>query len=369
MVNKKFLWEVTTWDKRFSGIDKSMQPKVIKYHYYLAKELKEIEQEDGDIRILYTTEEEAYTNRENVGDNISSGEIVAIPWGGNASVKYFNGEFVTADNRIATSSNTDILLNKYLYYWMLSHLDELESYYRGAGIKHPSMYSVLTMEITIPDPKIQQDIITKLDNITSLISNLNKEIKLTKKQFEHYRDTLLDLEGKEGVEMIKLGDYANVLRGKRLTKQMLNEEAYYPVFHGGIEPLGKYEHYNREANTVMIINVGASAGTVGFCDCKFWSSDGCFCISHSELFNDKFLFYYMQTKTHFLQSQVRYAGIPTLDNSVVENIMVPKLPPANQANIVSKLDTFSNLISKLEEERDLHQKQYEYYREKLLTFE
>ena len=114
MLEWKKIWELTIWDKKFNGVDKLMQPKVIKYHYYLANELTNLERNDGDIRILYTTDKVAYTSSEDVEGNISEGEVVAIPWGGNPTVKYYHGKFVTADNRIATSNDTTVLNNKFL---------------------------------------------------------------------------------------------------------------------------------------------------------------------------------------------------------------------------------------------------------------
>ena len=171
------------------------------------------------------------------------------------------------------------------------------------------------------------------------------------------------------VEWKKLGDICEVQRGKRLTKNLLDDKAAYPVYHGGLDPLGRYGQYNREANTVMVINVGASAGTVGFCNCRFWSSDGCFCISHSELLDNKYLFYYLQTKTHYLQSQVRHAGIPTLDNPIVEKIMLPLLSLSEQQRIVEQLDTFTSSIENLKEQIAQRRKQYEYYRDQLLDLE
>ena len=87
------------------------------------------------------------------------------------------------------------------------------------------------------------------------------------------------------IEWKALGEVTNVLRGKRLTKSQLVDGASYPVFHGGLAPLGYYVESNRPAQSVMVINVGASAGTVGYSAVDFWSSDGCFCLEHSELLN------------------------------------------------------------------------------------
>ena len=95
----------------------------------------------------------------------------------------------------------------------------------------------------------------------------------------------------DGVEYKRLGDITEILRGRRLTKKELTDNAEYPVYHGGIEPIGYYSHHNRPANTVMIINVGASAGTVGYCNKPFWSSDGCYCIDKSELLSDRYLYH------------------------------------------------------------------------------
>ena len=175
---------------------------------------------------------------------------------------------------------------------------------KGAGVPHVHGKDIANFVIPIPSLAEQERIVETLDTFTESIENLKEQIAQRRKQYEHYRDQLLDLEGKEGVEMKKLGEVEKVLRGKRLTKNQLDEISPYPVFHGGLEPLGRYGEYNREANSVMVINVGASAGTVGFSDCKFWSSDGCYCISHSEQIDNKFLYYYLQTKTHYLQSQV-----------------------------------------------------------------
>ena len=172
----------------------------------------------------------------------------------------------------------------------------------------------------------------------------------------------------EGVEYVRLGDIAEVMRGRRLTKKELSNDNIYPVYHGGVEPIGFYYKANRLENTVMIINVGASAGTVGYCKSMFWSSDGCFCISHSVKLNSRFLFYHLSTRQNYLMGKVRHAGIPTLDAKIIENLEIPLPPLEIQNEIVRILDKFTTLEAELEAELDCRKRQYEFYRDKLLTF-
>lgn len=172
----------------------------------------------------------------------------------------------------------------------------------------------------------------------------------------------------EGVEYKKLGEMCKVLRGKRLTKKELSTEGPFPVFHGGIEPIGYFSESNRQANSVMIIDVGASAGTVGYSKNEFWSSDGCFCLSHVTSLEQRYLFFLLQSLEKDLKSKVRRAGIPTLDNKVLENLLIPVPPLSVQREIVRILDNFTSLEAELEAELEARRKQYEYYRDQLLSF-
>lgn len=170
------LWSVTTWDKKYNAVEKEWQPKVIKYKYLLSEELDSINVGYGDVRLLYTGKEIGNTTVHLAGDALADGEIVSIPWGGTPSVKYYKGMFVTGDNRIAVSNNPDELLPKYLYYYMLGNLSEIASYYRGAGLKHPSMRDVLGMKISYPSPFEQKRIINQFDSIQSLIELHNHQL-------------------------------------------------------------------------------------------------------------------------------------------------------------------------------------------------
>lgn len=172
------LWSVTIWDKKYNSVDKNWQKQTIKYKYLLSDELDKIKVADGTVRLLYTGKDIGYTTESLAGDALAKGEIIAIPWGGTPSVKYYKGKFVTGDNRIATSSMPDKLLNKYIYYYLKGNLKELTSYYRGAGLKHPAMKDVLNMKISYPEVEIQAKIIKQFDLLESIIEHYQKQLEL-----------------------------------------------------------------------------------------------------------------------------------------------------------------------------------------------
>jgi type I restriction enzyme S subunit len=175
------------------------------------------------------------------------------------------------------------------------------------------------------------------------------------------------LQGVE-VEWKTLGEYCKVLRGNRLTKKELIENGKYPVFHGGLIPLGLYDKFNRKANQTMIINTG-SIGEVVWSGVDFWSSDGTFVVETSDCIEDKFLYYYLKIQEGYFKSQKREGGVPTIDRTVVESLQIPIPPIAIQKEIVRILDTFTDITAELTAELTARKKQYSHYLEQLFVFD
>ena len=172
-----------------------------------------------------------------------------------------------------------------------------------------------------------------------------------------------------GVKYKTIKEFTKVLRGKRLTTKELCDDASFPVYHGGLDPLGYYHEFNRIGDTVMVINVGASAGTVGYSKCDFWSSDGCYCIEHNDILLNKYLYHYLKNNENYFMGRVRKAGIPTLDSSVIEKFKIAIPPLEVQEEIVRILDKFGKLEAELEAELEVRKIQYEFWRRKLLNNE
>ena len=122
----------------------------------------------------------------------------------------------------------------------------------------------------------------------------------------------------------------------------------------------------------MIINTGASSGSVGWSKAPFWCSDGCFALPHSKEFSSRFIYHYASLNEKFFKDKVRKAGIPTLASESVYSLQIPVLPMTKQLEIVGILDSLLELTSNhsigVPAEITARRQQYEYYRNKLLTF-
>lgn len=173
----------------------------------------------------------------------------------------------------------------------------------------------------------------------------------------------------DGVEYETIKETVGVNRGKRLTKSQLSDDGKYEVYHGSKDSiLGKYYEYNAPANTVIVINTGGIGG-VKFLDKPFWCSDGSFWLGQSSRINNKYLYYYLSGYENYFYSQKRVGGVPTIERRVVEDFKIPIPPLDVQNEIVRILDTFTSHTAELQAELQARKEQYEYYRNKLLTFE
>ena len=177
----------------------------------------------------------------------------------------------------------------------------------------------------------------------------------------------------DGVEYVSLEDVCLISKGVQFNKKDMNDTGTYPVINGGVNPSGYIEQYNQEENTITISQGGASAGFVNWLETKFWAGAHCYILKPTDNVLNRYLFHFVKSKEYKLQECQYGAGIPALAKSTVASLKIPVPPIEIQSEIVYILDNFTELTSKLTEELSAEltarKKQYEYYRDKLLTFD
>lgn len=171
-----------------------------------------------------------------------------------------------------------------------------------------------------------------------------------------------------GVKYKELGDVCLIEKGQQLNKNSLKNGGEFPVMNGGIYPSGYWNEYNTDSNTIIISQGGASAGYTQFMTVKFWAGAHCYTVKPKEIFN-KYLYYFIKNNQNTLMSNQYGAGIPALNKRTLETLRIPVPPMAVQEEIVRVLDAFTALEAELEAELEARKRQYEYYRNKLLTFD
>lgn len=185
-------------------------------------------------------------------------------------------------------------------------------------------------------------------------------------------ETLIQELCPDGVEFVKLGDVCEIKRGVRVVKKDLQETGKIPVYQNSLVPLGYKDEFNYPSNVAFVISAGA-AGDVGYSEIPFWAADDCLTITCPSNIENKYVYYFLKNYEYKLKSKVRKASIPRLSRKVVDDLEIPLPPIEVQTEIVRILDKFTSLEAELEAELkaelDCRKRQYEYYRDKLLSFD
>ena len=241
--------------------------------------------------------------------------------------------------------------------------------------------------IPLPPLNIQKEIVSILDSFTSLIDKMKQEVEMRKKQMEYYREKLMAPQ--KNWEIKTLGEIGTFTRGNGLQKSDFRVKGFPCVHYGQI-----HTYYNtciyktksfceedlakklQKASYGDLLIATTSEDVKACCKAAVWFGAGdvaysgdSFCYSHDQ--DPKYMAYLFQTEMFAKQKQKAATGAKVIrvSGESMASFSFAFPPLVQQRQIASILDTFETYISKLEKMIELRQKQYEYYREKLLTFE
>ena len=262
----------------------------------------------------------------------------------------------------------ELVLNRFLYHFIKSREYSFQECQYGAGIPALNRKTVAETKIPVPPIEVQNEIVQILDNFAELTAELTAELSNRKKQYEYYRDLLLNFnENEQRVEWVFLKDVVTIKNGKDYKHF---GEGDIPVYGSG--GIMKYiDHYSYDGETVLLPRKG-SISNVFYSTGKIWNVDTIFyTVMDREVIRPKF-FYYLMQSYHLEKIGAENPTRPSLSQSILYRLKIPVPPITIQDDIVSRLDRFNILANDISEglpaEIEAREKQYAYYRDKLLSF-
>ena len=243
------------------------------------------------------------------------------------------------------------------------------------------------IDIPIPPLSEQNRIVDILDTFTSSIDNLKQQIAQRRKQYEYYRDQLLDLEGKEGVEMKKLEDVCEIKGEYGLSVPSKPYDGVRYIRITDITDDGKLNNdcVSADCNEttkeplqdgdLLFARTGATVGKTliyleKYGKCLYAGYLIRYRINH-DIVLPKYIFHFTHSNKYnlWVKNNLVEGAQPNINAKKYNALEIPIPLLKDQSRIVSILDTFEASISNLEAQLSQRKKQYEYYRNELLTFE
>lgn len=325
--------------------------------------------------------------------NVKGKTTIVVNTGGIGGVKFCDENFWCSDGSFWIG-HSSLLNDKYVYYYLSPKESYFASQKRVGGVPTIDRSTVENVEIPIPPLPVQEEIVRILDTFTELQAELQAELQKRKQQYNYYLDNLLNFNdinrgGQAEVRWMKLSDTClKICSGGTPSRK----KAYY--FKGGIPWLRTQEVdwnniYDTEIkitaeaiknssarlipeNCVIIAMYGATAGKTGINKIPLTTNQACCNLQiNPQIALYKYVYYWVCKNYEKIKS-LGQGSQNNINAQIIKDYPIPIPSMAEQQRIVSILDRFdqltNDLTSGLPAEIEKRRQQYEYYRDKLLTF-
>ena len=288
---------------------------------------------------------------------------------------------------------TDLSI-RFLYYWL--SIKAKEHVYSGMGNPKLMSNQMIPIEVPIPPLKVQEEIVKILDRFAEYAAELQAELQARQEQYEYYRNKLLSFSDinreHTDVTWMKMSEIGSFIRGKRFVRTDIVNDGVPCIHYGDMYTYyGLYATQSKgwlrnelaskmryaQKNDVVIVAAGENKEDIGIGlawlgDEPAAVHDACF-ILRSNLYPQYFSHYLRSNYYH--RQIVKYVSegkICSISAKGLGNAIIPIPTYEEQVRIATLLNNFEALVSDLSQglpaEITAVQEQYEYYRNKLLSF-
>lgn len=338
----------------------------------------------GEYPLVVTTSERKSCNTYQFDRSAVCIPLVSSRGHGVASLNhvYFqSGKFALGNILCAVIPNDESILSaNFLYHYLEYKKDTLlVPLMKGGANVSLHIDDIQRVKIPLPPIEVQNRTIEILDKFVELSETLSKELLARRNQYKYYRDLLLDFcvhGGTSECEWRTIKEVCSISAGGDVPKDSFSKDKTdifnIPIISNGIGDNALYGYTSIEKIAEPAVTV-AARGTIGYAeyrDYPYYPIIRLLTVIPKEksYLNTKYLYYVLQ-RQHY---DVPKTGIPQLTSPMIQKISIPIPSIEEQKCIVSILDRFDKLCNDISEglpaEIEARRKQYEYYRDKMLSF-
>ncbi|HBX5282955.1 restriction endonuclease subunit S [Klebsiella pneumoniae] len=328
-----------------------------------------------------------YYGANNIQDYVDGythdGEYVLIAEDGSASLECYSIQYTTgkfwANNHVHVVRGKSGVSSRFLYHYL--QIVNFIPFLTGGVRAKLTKGQLVEIPVPIPCPDnpgkslaIQSEIVRILDKFTAITAELTAELSMRKKQYNYYRDQLLSFDD-GGAEWKTLGELAENLDSKRKPITSGLREAGSIPYYGASGIVDYVKDYIYDGDFLLVSEDGANLlarnTPIAFSiSGKTWVNNHAHVLKFDTYAERRYVEYYLNSID--LTTYISGAAQPKLNKKNLESIRIPNPSPEEKERIVSILDKFDALTNSITEglprEIELRQKQYEYYRDMLLSF-
>lgn len=310
--------------------------------------------------------------------NAPANTTIVVNTGGIGGVKYIDKPFWCSDGSFWLGHSKKIN-DKYLYYSIAGYEDYFLSKKRAGGVPTIDREVVEEFRIPVPPLEIQCEIVRILDVFSELITTLTSELEARRKQYSFYRNEFLSFN--KDIKVEKMGNLITFINGKAYKQEELLSHGKYRVLRvGNFYSNNSWYYSDLELEDDKYCNKGdllycwaASLGP------QIWDGDKTIFHYHiwklsfdEKILNKRYLYHFLLKDIDDISSSLTHSTMPHVSMSSMNERLIPVPSLDEQIRIACILDNFEFLcndkIKGIPAEIEARQKQYEYYRDKLLTF-
>jgi type I restriction enzyme S subunit len=258
----------------------------------------------------------------------------------------------------------ELLDMKFIYYygfkldeWCLRHTTT-------SSFSSVDMSGFKQFRVPIPPLEVQEEIVRILDSFTSLEAELEAELEARKKQYEYYRSELVE---HEDAPVLPVGEIVNNISSGRNKSRV--DKGRFPVY-GSTGQIGTADKASYSGDALLVARVGANAGRVNIVSGEYDVSDNTLIVTPTETWDVRFAFHQLTQMN--LNQYAMGGGQPLVTGKILKGLRIHLPSLVEQGRAAAVLDRFDALVNDLSSglpaEIAARRKQYEFYRDRLLSF-